>query len=124
MLELSIIKTLLMKPSLVNMTFDIINASMFKIHAEELGVLLEGQKEHSSLMRLLMREDIPVYEESDLINALVPFLITFYEDELKKIIKASELSFEKKSFFIRKIQDTIARLKKGELVSYESFGTF
>ncbi|MDR2635449.1 MAG: DNA primase, partial [Campylobacteraceae bacterium] len=37
MLELSIIKTLLMKPSLVNMTFDIINASMFKIHAEELG---------------------------------------------------------------------------------------
>ncbi|MDR1614410.1 MAG: DNA primase [Campylobacteraceae bacterium] len=124
MLELSIIKTLLFKPALVNMTLDIIHASMFKVHAAELSLLLEGQTEHPSLRKLLMLDNIQVYEENELISALRPFLITFYEEEIEKIKKSSSVSFDKKSFLFRKIRDIIARLKKGELVSYESFSTF
>ncbi|MDR2099352.1 MAG: DNA primase [Campylobacteraceae bacterium] len=123
MLELSIIKTLLVNPALVDMTLDIIDVSMFKVHTEELSLLLEGQKEHPSLRKLLMLDNVQVHEESELINALRPFLITFYEEEIEKI-KKSALEFEKKSFLFRKIRDIIERLKKGELVSYESFSAF
>ncbi|MDR1460848.1 MAG: DNA primase [Campylobacteraceae bacterium] len=123
-LELSIIKTLLLKPDLVDMTLDIIDASMFKVHTEELSLLLDGQKEHPSLRKLLVLDNVEVYEENELINALTPFLIAFYREEIEKIKKISSLSFEKKSFLFRKIWDIIERLKKGELVHYESFSTF
>jgi DNA primase len=124
MLELSIIKTLLLQPSLIDTVLDTIDVSMFKVHTEELSILLEGQKEHPFLRKLLLLESVQVYEERELINALIPFLITFYKEELEKIKKISSLSFEKKSFLIRKIQDILVRLKKGELVPYESFSAF
>ncbi|MDR2081564.1 MAG: DNA primase [Campylobacteraceae bacterium] len=122
-LELSIIKTLLVNPHLVDMTLDIIDVSMFKVHTEELSLLLEGQKEHSLLRKLLMLDNIHIYEEKELVNALRPFLMSFYEEEIERI-KKSSFEFEKKSFLIRKIHDIIARLKKGELVPYESFSAF
>jgi DNA primase len=124
MLELSIIKTLLVQPFLIDIVLDTIDVSMFKVHTEELSLLLEGQKDHPFLRKLLLSESIQVYEERELMNALMPFLITFYKEEFEKIKKTSSLSFEKKSFLIRKIQDIIARLKKGELVPYESFSAF
>jgi DNA primase len=124
MLELSIIKTLLVNPSLVDMTLDIIDVSMFKVHTEELSLLLDGEKEHPSLRKLLLLDDIKVYEESELIGAMIPFLYAFYEEELEKVKNNARLDFEKKSFLLRKIRDIIVRLKKGELVSYESFSAF
>ncbi|MDR2790266.1 MAG: DNA primase [Campylobacteraceae bacterium] len=123
MLELSIIKTLLVNPHLIDMTLDIIDASMFKVHTEELSLLLEGQKEHPQLRKLLMLENINVHEEKELVSALRPFLIAFYEEEIEKI-KKSMLEFEKKGFLFRKIRDIITRLRKGELVPYESFSSF
>ncbi|MDR1285622.1 MAG: DNA primase [Campylobacteraceae bacterium] len=123
-LELSIIKTLLLKPDLIDMTLDIIDVSMFKVHMEELSLLLEGQKEHPSLRKLLVLDNVKIYEEEELINALKPFLIAFYKDEIEKIKKITSLSFEKKSFLFRKIWNIIERLKKGELVHYESFSAF
>ncbi|MDR0408348.1 MAG: DNA primase [Campylobacteraceae bacterium] len=123
-LELSIVKTLLLKPALIDMVLDIIDASMFKVHTQELSLLLEGQKEHPSLRKLLVLDNVRVYEEDELINALRPFLIAFYKEEIEKIKKIPSLEFEKKSFLFRKIWDIIERLKRGELVHYESFSAF
>ncbi|MDR1975753.1 MAG: DNA primase [Campylobacteraceae bacterium] len=124
MLELSIVKTLLVKPNLIATVMDIIDTSMFKVHGEELSLLLDEQIEHPSLRRLLLLEEIKVYEESELIAALIPFLHLFYEEKLEKIKKNTQLDFDKKSFLFRKIRDIITRLRGGELVPYESFSAF
>ncbi|MDR1007641.1 MAG: DNA primase [Campylobacteraceae bacterium] len=122
-LELSIIKTLLIKPAFIHIAMDTIDASMFKVHSEELALLLEEQTEHPKLRRLLLLDEIKVYDEGELVNAMIPFLYAFYEEKLENIKKSAD-SFEKKSFLIRKIQNITARLKKGELVHYESFSAF
>ncbi|MDR0666880.1 MAG: DNA primase [Campylobacteraceae bacterium] len=124
MLELSIIKTLLVQPFLIDIVLDTIDVSMFKVHMEELSLLLEGEKEHPFLRKLLLLDEIKVYEESELIGAMIPFLYAFYEEKLEKVKRSAQLDFKKKSFLLRKIRDIITRLKKGELVPYESFSAF
>jgi len=59
--------------------------------------------------------------EAELNNVLRNFLIKHYDLKLKSIASSQQISFEKKSFLIRKIRtDIIPRLKKGELVAYDS----
>jgi DNA primase len=72
----------------------------------------------------MLWEDIKIYNEEELIAALISFMNTHYLSVLERVKKDSTLSFEKKSFLIRKIQHTIFKLKKGELVPYESFSSF
>ena len=123
MLELSIVKTLLTYPNLIDTALDIINVSMFKTHGGELSCVLENQKDDPKLMRLLIRNDVQVYEEESFTDILIPILRTFYKERLDKI-KRLDFDFEKKSFLIRKVKNIIDKLNKGELVPYESFGAF
>ena len=44
-------------------------------------------------------------------------------DDVAEIGSANHLSYEKKQFLIRKVQNKIQTLKKGELVPYESIST-
>jgi DNA primase len=122
-LELTIIKTLLLEPSLIDTVLDIIDISMFKTHGEEFRALLDGRHDHPSLRRLLLWEDIKIYPEEELIGSLIHFLGAYYQEELERVKRASHLAFEAKSFLIRKIQHIMVKLKKGELVPYESFST-
>jgi DNA primase len=123
-LELTIIKTLLHEPSQIDTVLDLVDASMFKTHQDEFNALLSGAQEHPSLRRLLLWDDIKVYNEAELLKALVHFMSTHYQAELDKIKRTTGLSYDKKSFLIRKIQNIIFKLKKGELVPYESISTF
>ncbi len=110
-LELTIIKTLLANPKLIDTLLDTINPKMFKIHSYELEALLKNDLENPKLRSILLRDDIKVYEESEFIASMVNFLINFYNEELKKV-KNSKMDYDKKSFEIRKIKDQIRRLKE------------
>lgn len=117
-LELTIIKTLLTTPNLIDTLLDTIDINMFKTHNAELSSLLANDKDHPSLRRILLRDDIKVYDEDELIASMVRFLFAFYTEELKKV-KSSNMDYKNKSFTIRKIQDKIMKLRQGKLVNYE-----
>ncbi|WP_024954053.1 DNA primase [Sulfurospirillum arcachonense] len=121
-LELTIIKTLLTKPNFIDTLLDTIDVNMFKTHNMELSKLLQNEKEDPSLRRILLRDDIKVYDEDELIASMINFLISFYHNELTKV-KSSNMDYKNKSFAIRKIQENIFKLKQGKLVQYESLST-
>ena len=118
--ELTIIKTALVKPKFLNTILDYIDKNHFTYHQEEFGYLLEEKYDHPKLMRIMVDDDIKIYEnEEELKSELLTFLIKFYEQKLKNLIKKRDVSFKEKSFKIRKYKDIITRLKKGELIIYE-----
>jgi len=123
MLELTIIKTILSEPSLIDTVLDTIDSSMFKTHQEEFSLLLDNQFEHPKLRRIMLWEDIKVYDEKALIASMVAFLYHYYNEKFQEIRMAKELSYDKKQFLIRKIQEKMMKLKQGELVPYESIST-
>jgi len=124
MLELTIIKTILNEPNLIDTVLDTIDIAMFKNHGEEFSLLLRNELDHPKLRRIVMWDDIKVYNESELIASMIGFLHSYYFEAFQAIKSAKHLSYEKKQFLIRKIQEKLHTLKKGELVPYESISTF
>lgn len=123
MLELTIIKSILNEPSLIDTVLDTVDASMFKTHGEEFSLLLENKLEHPKLRRILLWEDIKIYDEKELISSMINFLYGYYNEKFQEVKSAKLLTYEKKQFLIRKIQEKMMKLKKGELVPYESIST-
>ena len=120
--EESIIKTLLKTPTLTDMVLDTMDSSMFGAHRNAFEALLRGN-EHEDLLRIELDDTIVTYTEEELKKQLLYFLQRYYKKALDIIKKDDTLAFEKKIFFIRKYQDYINRLKRGELVPYESHCT-
>ena len=112
-----------MEPSFIDTVLDTVDVTMFKTHQSEFQALLSNQHDHPSLRRLLVWDDIKTYEETELLGALMHFLRTHYQGELAKVKRAQHLSYAMKKFYIQKINHIIFKLKKGELVPYESFST-
>jgi DNA primase len=119
--QLSILKTLLEKPNLIDSVLNVIEVNMFGAYAELFTALINGQKDHPHLMGLEVDDTFQVMSEEELQNVLRNFLIKHYDAKLKEIVANNEMPFSKKSFMIRKIKtDIIPRLKKGELVSFNT----
>jgi len=106
-------------PNLIDTLLDTIDASMFKTHNMELSLLLQNDKENPHLRRILLRDDIKVYDEDELIASMLNFLISFYNGELTRV-KSSDMDYKNKSFKIRKIQENIFKLRQGKLVRYDN----
>ncbi|KYJ86054.1 DNA primase [Sulfurovum riftiae] len=118
--QLSILKTLLEKPELIDSVLDIIDVNMFGGYAAMFSALINGEKEHPHLMGLAVDETFQVMDEAELQGVLRSFLIKHYDMKLKNIVADKTIPFEKKSFLIRKIKtDIIPRLKRGELVAFD-----
>ena len=120
--EESIIKTLLKTPTLTDMVLDTMDSSMFGTHKLAFDALIQGA-EHEDLLRIELDDSIMTYSEAELKKQLLYFLQRYYKKALDIIKKDDTLPFEKKIFFLRKYQDYINRLKRGELVPYESHST-
>ena len=118
--QLSILKTLLEKPNLIDSVLDVIDVNMFGGYAELFSALINGEKEHPHLMGLSVDETFQVMSEDELQDVLRNFLIKHYDTKLRSIVADASMPFSKKSFMIRKIKtDIIPRLKRGELVSFD-----
>jgi DNA primase len=117
---LSILKTLIEKPTLIDMVVDVLDASMCQKYEALFHVIIEERKEDPLWLGLELNETIQTMDEAELKNSLRNFLMKYYDAKLKEVLRSEALNFDKKSFLIRKIKlDVIPRLKKGELVSYE-----
>jgi DNA primase len=116
MWELSLVKTVLEHPELVNQILDSIDPSLLQFHSLEFSLALSGKTNEPSLMAIAVDDQIkPLRDEYSLKAELIPFLTKHYERELRKINLQTAMPFEEKAFHIRKIRGTIAKLKRGEL---------
>ena len=122
-LELTIIKTALLSPTLVDAILDVIDVVMFKTHQKEFQDLINQNYDTPELRRILIWDDVKSYTEDELKGALRIFLMAHYTNELDSIKANLNLDYEKKKFLLRKVQEIIFKLKKGDFVSYESIGT-
>jgi len=115
--ELSLIKTMLEYPQFIDMILNTIDPSTLQYHRYEFDLALQGDTNNPVLMGILLNETIRSFaNEQELKEELLTFLIRLYNTQLKKLTLRSDLSFDEKSFYIRKYRDAITQLKRGELV--------
>jgi DNA primase len=116
MWELSLVKTVLEHPELVNQILDVIDPSILQFHSLEFSLALSGKTDEPSLMAIAVDEQIKSLEDETSLKAeLITFLTRHYERELRKINIQTSISFEEKAFYIRKFRGKIVKLKRGEL---------
>jgi DNA primase len=121
---LSLFKTLLEKPLLIDDVLDVIDSSMFGEYQPLFEALVREERDHPQLVGLLIDDTIQTLSEEELRKSLLWMLSIYYRQQYQAISRDKSLSFQKKSFLMRKIKtDIIPRLKRGELIAYESFGT-
>lgn len=119
--ELTLIKTVIEKPELINQILDVLDPSLLQFHSREFSLALAGEIDAPELMSIMVDESIVVLQDEAALNAeLVTFLSRYYERELRKVNIAQNISFEEKAFYIRKFRGKIAQLKQGVLVAFNS----
>ncbi|MCW8821599.1 MAG: DNA primase [Sulfurovum sp.] len=119
--QLSILKTLIEHPNLIDNVLSVMDITMLGNYAGLFTALINGENDHPGLVGLSVDDSLEVMSEDELNNVLRNFLIKHYDLKLKSIASSQQIPFEKKSFLIRKIRtDIIPRLKKGELVAFEA----
>ncbi len=117
----SILKTLVENSALVDDVMDVLSDDMLGGYAQVLHAIIENQTEHPGLMRLSVDDRIPVLTQDELSRALLKQLEIYYLRKFKQAMADGSLPFEKKVYIRNKIQkDIIPKLKRGELVPYES----
>jgi len=117
----SILKTLIENNRLVDEVMDVLTDDMVGVYQETLGALMRGDNEHPHIMRLSIDERIPTLNEEELRRALLKQLEMYYLKKFKLTMQDRNIPFDKKVYIRNKIQkDIIPRLKRGELVPYES----
>jgi DNA primase len=117
----SIIKTVLENSRLLDELLDVVSLEMAGESREILEALISGDLESEKLVKIMIDESIKPLTGDEFKRALLIQLEKFYQKRLREIIRSKGLDFSKKSYWIRKIKtDIIPRIKKGELVVYES----
>jgi DNA primase len=119
MWELTLIKTVIEKPHFINQILDVLDPSLLMFHSHEFNLALSNQTDAPQLMAIMVDENIHVLESEEELKAeLLAFLTKYYERELKKVNLQTQMPFEEKAFYIRKFRGKIAKLKRGELVTF------
>lgn len=121
MWELSLVKTVLEHPELIDQILDAIDPSILQFHQRELSLAIAGQTDAPEMMAIAVDEGITSHANyEDLKAELITFLTKYYNQEYKKIQLRNDIGFEQKAFLIRSIRGKISKLQKGELVAYEA----
>ena len=120
--RLSIIKTLYENRNLIDDIVSVVDSSMFGNYTALFESVIKQQSNNPNLVGLMLDENIKIMQESELKRALGAFLFGYYSNRLNAITTDSTIPLRKKSFLIRKIKmDIMPRLRRGELVAYNSF---
>ncbi|CBG40146.1 DNA primase [Helicobacter mustelae] len=122
-LEELIIRYILETPSLLDLALQYIDAEIFQHQKQAFCALLAKNLDHPSLIGIRINPKL-ITTPHGFRNELRLLILRYNTSLLNSIQKERALSFEQKSFRIRKIKNHILKLKQGELIAYESFGTF
>ncbi|NPA50568.1 MAG: DNA primase [Epsilonproteobacteria bacterium] len=117
----ALLKTLLLNRSLIDEVLDILSPVMLKEYQATFEAILANNLDDPKVREILIDESIVPLNDKEIEKLLLAILERFYKERLKELIEDKTIPFNKKSFLIRKIKsDIIPRIKKGELVPYES----
>ncbi|MCE3036395.1 DNA primase [Helicobacter sp. faydin-H20] len=122
-LEELIIKYILDDPNLLNFALDYIDSSVFSIHKDTFQALIDGNLMHPKIIGIQLNPKL-ITTPNGFQNELKILILRYNNRLLNEVSEDSTLDFTEKSFRIRKIKNSILRLKQGELIAYESFSTF
>lgn len=111
--EMNIIKTANESEAKLSIVLDYIDADVFEFHSKEFAMLMQGDEQ---LQGLLLRDELSVYTDEELLSQLKTMLITYNNKKLQAIIHSNE-SFERKAFEIKKIKGIIRSLLRDIRVS-------
>ena len=118
--ELSLIKTILETPSLIENILDYLDPSQLHLHAHEFTLAINNQHQDPQLVKTMLNDSIKVFKEEDLKNELLFFLRNYYSKELRKVKMQRDISFEQKTFMIRQYTEKVNTLRRGELVPFNT----
>jgi len=119
--QLCIMKTLLENPNLIDSVIDVVPSSIFGGYRELFDIIAKGDLSNPNLMGLLVDDTLQIMTQKELKSTLINLILKEYLVDIKKITNNHSIDYKTRSFMIRKIRtDIIPRLKKGELVAYES----
>jgi DNA primase len=118
--ELSIIKTLINIPTLIDSILDFCSEEMFNIHYVEFQLLLQNNLNHEKLVKIDIRDDIAILNEDELIQSVILIQKKYYE-RLKNNPQINSFDFDKQLYIKKKINESIQLLDKSQLVKYENF---
>lgn len=121
--EQRILKSLLESPLLMDMLLEYIDEHVFEVHQEEFTLLMQNQYEHPKLIKIHIDDKITPLDEHQLKSELMMLLTRFYSKQLKLITRSQNLDFDQKSYLLKNVHQKLNKLKQGEFVPYESFGT-
>jgi len=123
LLEGCIIKSCYQDEETLSYVLDIIDDSFFINYRDEFLAMLHKDLEHKGLQEILINQlIIPSSKEVIRVN-LVKLIENRCKRDIEYISKTASLKEEEKRFRIREIRLFIDRLKKGEVMVYESIGT-
>ena len=117
----AILKTLLNKPNLIDEILNILDFHFAKSYESAFRNLASGNLDDPILRGIDIDENIPILNEDEFKAQILKELEIYYKLKLKELQQRRDLDFTKKSYLIRKIKvDILPRIKKGELIPYES----
>ncbi len=119
--ELSVIKTFISNPNMIDILLESVGEDFFKLHKDEFLLLLQDKFDDPLIIGISIRDDLVELSEDELKNQLRIFLIRYNNQWLQRIKLKSDISFKKRSFLLRKIKESLQILKSGELVPYDDF---
>lgn len=111
--EMNIIKTANESESKLDIVLDFVDVECFEFHQKEFTMLMQRDPQ---LQGLLLREELSVYTDEELIKQLKMMLIAYNTKLLQSVVTSNE-SFERKSFEIKKIKGIIHSLLRDIKVS-------
>ena len=121
LVEKIIIKSVLEDMDLLEYVMNYLESSMFFSQREAYEKLLKKDLEDSQLIGILLDERIKTQNKEMLKRQMIMILYKHYNERRKILIKDSTLSLREKSFLLRKLQQYLENLKKGDLIVDESF---
>ncbi len=122
--ELSILKTLVENHRLLDFFLDFADVEIFQKHKDEFLLIKEGKYEDPRILAIEVNEKARSLNELALKEQLIILLRIYYEKMIKELSKKKSIDLRKRSFLVKDLRLKIEKLKKGELVEYESCSTF
>jgi len=114
--ELSIVKTLLDRPELIDHAKEELKSEMFETHMNEYNLLLNDPNDES-LRGLLLNDKLISYTDDELKKQITLLLLPFYNKKLQQVNFDETIDFRQKAKQVRDIKNKLHRLKLGKLIN-------
>lgn len=111
--EMSILKTLLIYPKLVDYILDVGDESIFEYHRDIFIAIMKEAFDDKRITELNLDERIKPFSEEEVIGGINKLLIKNLEKKLAFVKNDASMDFRQKSHTIRSFQDKIKKLKRG-----------